>query len=174
VQAGFGTRLAWLADRDQEILLIGRDDEDARRAGKLALAVGIHRFGGFLAGGMTEWRREKRPAERIERLELQELPRRLEAGGRIQLLDVREQSERDRGYIPGSLFEPWHDIHDLPDGLDPERPVAVLCASGQRAAVAASLLQRHGARKVIHVTGGGAPKWDRLGNPIETPEKVPA
>jgi hydroxyacylglutathione hydrolase len=174
VQAGFGTRLAWLADRDQEIVLIGRDDEDARRAGKLALAVGVHRFGGFLAGGMTEWRREKRPAQRIERLELEELPQRLEADGRVQLLDVREQSERDRGYIPGSLFMPWHDIHDLPDGIDSTRPVAVLCASGQRAAVAASLIQRHGAREVIHVTGGGVPKWRRLGYPIETPQKAPA
>ena len=86
----------------------------------------------------------------------------------------REQSERDRGYIPGSLFMPWHDIHDLPDGIDSTRPVAVLCASGQRAAVAASLIQRHGAREVIHVTGGGVPKWRRLGYPIETPQKAPA
>ena len=37
VQAGFGTRLAWIADREQETVLVGRDDEDARRAAKLAL-----------------------------------------------------------------------------------------------------------------------------------------
>jgi hydroxyacylglutathione hydrolase len=30
VQAGFGTRLAWLADRDQDIVLVGRDDADAK------------------------------------------------------------------------------------------------------------------------------------------------
>jgi hydroxyacylglutathione hydrolase len=170
VQAGFGTRLAWLADRDQEIVLIGRDDEDARRAAKLALSVGIRKFGGYLAGGMTEWRREKRPVERIERVELEELPERTAAEPGIQLLDVREQSERDAGFIPGSLFEPWHDIHALPEGLEPGRPVAVLCASGARAAVAASLLQRYGAEEVLHVVNGGVPKWRALGHPIETPE----
>ncbi len=71
-QAGFGTRLAGIADREQEILLVGRDDEDARRAATLALAVDIRRLGGFLHGGMTEWRREQRPVGRIERLELED------------------------------------------------------------------------------------------------------
>lgn len=151
VQAGFGTRLAWLADRDQEIVLIGRDDEDARRAAQLALAVGISRFGGFLHGGLTEWRRECREVARIERIDVSEVRGRDD----VQLLDVREQSERDEVHVDGSLFEPWHDIHALPEGLDPDRPVAVVCASGERAAVAASLVQRHGARHVLHVVGGG-------------------
>lgn len=169
VQAGFGTRLAWLADRDQEIVLVGRDDDDARRAATLALAVGIRRLGGFLHGGMTEWRRERRPVERIERVELEELPERTQADPEVQILDVREQAERDAGYIPGSLFEPWHDIDELPEGLDPRRPVAVMCASGQRAAVASSLVQRYGAERVLHVVNGGVPKWGRLGHPLEEP-----
>jgi hydroxyacylglutathione hydrolase len=174
VRAGFGTRLAWLADRDQAIVLIGRDDEDARRAARLALSVGIRKLGGFLHGGMTEWRREKRPVQRIERLEIAELPERLRVDERLQILDVRERAEYEAGHIPGSLFEPWHDLDDLPAGLDPELPVAVLCASGERAAVGASLVQRHGASGVIHVTGGGVPRWNALGHPIERIEKAPA
>jgi hydroxyacylglutathione hydrolase len=169
LQAGFGTRLAWLADIDQEIVLIGRDDADARRAAKLAAAVGIKRFGGFLGGGMTEWRREDRPVEQIERLELERLPERARQDRSVQIIDVRERSEREQGYIPGSLFEPWHDIDALPEGLDPERPIAVLCASGQRAAVAGSLLQRYGAQRVIHVVDGGVPEWSQLGQPIDMP-----
>jgi len=172
VQAGFGTRLAWLADREQEIVLVGRDNEDARRAATLGLAVGIRKLGGFLHGGMTEWRREKRPVERIERIELEDLPERTESEPEMQILDVREQSERDGGYIPGSLFEPWHDIDELPEGFDPQRPVAVMCASGQRAAVASSLVQRYGAERVLHVVNGGVPKWGRLGHPIEEPAQT--
>jgi rhodanese-related sulfurtransferase len=42
-----------------------------------------------------------------------------------------------------------------------------MCASGQRAATAASLVQRLGGRHVIHVVDGGVPKWGRLGLPIE-------
>ena len=167
VQAGFGTRLAWLTDREQDVVLVGRGDEDARHAAKLCLSVGIRKLSGFLAGGMTEWRREQRPVERIERIDLEQLAERSRSEPELQLLDVRERSEWEAGHIPGSLFVPWHDIDALPDGLDPERPVAVLCASGQRAGVAASLLPRHGARQVVHVVGGGVPRWERLGHPIE-------
>ena len=55
----------------------------------------------------------------------------------LQILDVRERDEWEAGHIPESVFMPYHDIHALPD-IDPERPVAVICASGQRAAVGAS------------------------------------
>ena len=52
----------------------------------------------------------------------------------------------------------------------PSRPVAVVCGSGQRAAVGASLIQRYGAEDVTHVIDGGVPKWGRLGLPIESSE----
>jgi glyoxylase-like metal-dependent hydrolase (beta-lactamase superfamily II) len=151
--AGFGSRLAWLADREQDVVLIGRDDEDGRRAGRLAVAVGIRRLAGFLHGGMTSWRQEKRPVARIERLPIGQLPARED----VQVLDVRERSEWDAGHLDGSVHTPWHDIAGVPDGLDPERPIAVVCASGQRAAVAASLVARAGAPHVIHVVDGGVP-----------------
>lgn len=165
--AGFGSRLAWLADRDQEIVLVGRDDDDGRRAARLAAAVGISKLAGFLGGGMTAWRQEAREVQRIERLPLVDLAARATGSG-LQILDVRERSEWEAGHIPGSVFEPWHDILSMPGAVDPHRPVAVVCGSGQRAAVAASLMQKHGAEEVIHVIDGGVPKWKRLGHPIET------
>ena len=157
LRAGFGSRLAWLADREHEIVFVGRDDEDGRRAGRLAVAVGIRRLGGFLHGGMTSWRQEKRPVERIERTTVSELAERRDA----QLLDVRERSEWEAGHIPGSTFVPWHDLDALPDGLDPARPIAVICTSGQRAATAASLVRRAGAREVLHVVEGGVSDYLR-------------
>jgi glyoxylase-like metal-dependent hydrolase (beta-lactamase superfamily II)/rhodanese-related sulfurtransferase len=162
--AGFGTRLAWLADHDRDTLLIGRDDDDARAAAQLSVAVGVRRLGGSLAGGMTSWRQERRPVDRIERLDLEDLS--LDG---LQILDVRETSEHRAGIIPGSIAVPWHELSELPDGLDPERKVAVVCASGQRAGVAASLLQRLGARAVVHVVDGGVPRWKALGRPTVSP-----
>lgn len=163
---GFGSRLAWIADRDQEVIFAGRDDDDGRRAARLAVAVGIRRIAGFLGGGMTAWRQEGRPVEQLERLPAKELPARA-ADPALQVLDVRERSEWEEGHIPGSHSEPWHDIDGIPEGLDPERPVAVLCGSGARSAVAAGLLQRHGARDIIHVTEGGVGTWAELGSPLE-------
>jgi hydroxyacylglutathione hydrolase len=167
LRAGFGSKLAWLANLEQELVFIGRDNEDGRRAGQLAIAVGLRKLAGFLDGGMTSWRQERRKVESIERLPVAALADRA-AGDTIQILDVREQQEWETGHIPGSTFTPWHDINGLPDGLDPDRPIAVICGSGQRAATAASLIQRHGGRHVIHVVDGGVPKWERLGHPLHT------
>lgn len=167
-RAGFGSKLAWLADREQEIVLIGRDDEDGHRAGKLALAVGIRKLGGYLHGGMTSWRQEKRPTNTIERVALEDLEGRRAATPDLQILDVRDQGEYDAGHIPGSTLTTWHDITSWPAGLDPDLPVAVMCGSGQRAATAASLVVRHGGRDVVHVVDGGVPKWGRLGHDLET------
>jgi hydroxyacylglutathione hydrolase len=145
---------------------VGRDDLDATRAGHLAASVGVTNIAGYLSGGMTSWRQEKRPIERVERIDVAELHRRADE---LQILDVREQSEWDAGHIPGSSLVPYHDIHGrIPDGVDPAAPIAAICSSGQRSAVAASLLKRHGARHVIHVADGGVGTWERSGWPIES------
>jgi rhodanese-related sulfurtransferase len=115
---------------------------------------------------MTSWREDGLEVDRMRRMTVPELHERRERDG-IQVLDVRERAEWDAGHIAGSAHQPYHDIDAVPDGIDPARPVAVVCASGQRAAVAASLLQRHGAQQVIHVVGGGVPLWRREGWPVE-------
>jgi glyoxylase-like metal-dependent hydrolase (beta-lactamase superfamily II)/rhodanese-related sulfurtransferase len=165
LRAGFGSKLAWLARRDQEIVFVGRDDDGGRRAARLARAVGLSNLAGFLGGGHTSWLQEKREVEHIERLPLERLEVRMSEDG-FQLLDVRERSEWEAGHIPGSISHPWHDIDGLPEGIDADRPVAAICGSGERAGVAASLLQHHGADLVIHVTDGGVPRWQRLGRAL--------
>jgi rhodanese-related sulfurtransferase len=167
-RAGFGSKLAWLARPGQPLVLIGRDDDDALEAATLAGAVGLRDIAGYLAGGMTSWREDRLDVERVQRMTVPELHDRWAADGDgLQVLDVREQGEWDAGHIPGSLHRPYHDIDALPEGIDPERPVAVICMSGQRAATGASLVQRHGAREVFHVVDGGVPLWGRRGWPVE-------
>jgi rhodanese-related sulfurtransferase len=170
VRSGFGTKLAWVADREQDIVLVGRDDEDARRAGRLAVAVGMRKLAGFLAGGMTSWRVERRDVQHLERIGVPQLYHRRETEPDLQIVDVRERTEWDAGHIPGSHHVPYHDIHELPAQIDARRPVAAICGSGPRSAVAASLLQRHGAKHVIHVADGGVPTWGELGYDIEVAE----
>ena len=65
---------------------------------------------------------------------------------------------------------PYHDIHAIPEGIDPARPVAVICASGQRSAVAASLLALHGAKHVVQFADGGVGTWQRNGWPVTQAE----
>jgi len=167
LRPGFGTRLGWLADLGGEIVLIGRDDADGRAASRLCGAVGIASVAGHLAGGMTSWREDGRPVSRIERLAAAELAARIAADPALQVLDVREESEWRTVRIPGSIHRPYHQLHAVPEGLDPSGPVAVVCASGPRAGIAASLLARLGVVGVAHVVGGGVTSWERDGHPVE-------
>ena len=105
---------------------------------------------------MTSWSGLGLPVRKLERIDVDALHARRDELG---LLDVREPHEFDEGHIPGSVGVPYHDVAGLPGGIDPGRPVAVVCSSGQRAAVAASLLQAGGADDVIRVAGGGVGTW---------------
>ena len=142
-------------------MLVGRDDEDALDAAALAAAVGLRDVAGYLAGGMTSWREERRAVERVERLTVPELRERWRPT-RIQILDVRERDEWDARphprLGPRALPRP-----PRPAGRDRPGPAGRRdLRVGQRAAVAASLLARHGARHVIHVVDGGVGRWERL------------
>ena len=179
IRAGFGTKLAWIAGRDEAVILVGRDDDDAIHAAHLAAAAGVTTLGGYLSEGMTSWREEKRPTGSVERLDVDGLHIRVEGDGPrertdgVQLLDVREWAEWAQGHIPGSLHVPYHELHAIPSGLDLTRPVAVVCSSGQRSAVAASLLLRAGAARVVHVADGGVGTWRARGWPIELLRRGP-
>src|SRR5919112_39203 len=131
LRGGFGSRLAWIADHDQPVVFVGRDDADAAAAAGLAAAVAVTNVAGYLAGGMTSWREERRPTQAVARLTVPGLHERWERDrDALQVLDVRERHEWADGHIPGSLHVPYHDLHELPAELDPAGPVAVVCASG--------------------------------------------
>ncbi|MFG1949479.1 rhodanese-like domain-containing protein, partial [Nonomuraea sp. NPDC048826] len=68
-----------------------------------------------------------------------------------QFLDVRMPSEREETRLENAVerFLPDLFAQGVPDGLDPERPVLVACASGRRAAIAAGLLAREGYRPIV-------------------------
>jgi glyoxylase-like metal-dependent hydrolase (beta-lactamase superfamily II)/rhodanese-related sulfurtransferase len=160
LRAGFGTKLAWIADRDREVVLVGDGDADAAQAGQLAGSVGIRKIAGYLGGGMSSWTERGLPVQELERIDVEALHDRRD---KVQVLDVRERPEFEAAHIPGSIHVSYHDVTGIPEGIDPGRAIAVICSSGQRSAVAASLLLAHGAEHVIHVAGGGVGTWQQRG-----------
>jgi hydroxyacylglutathione hydrolase len=175
-KSGFGTKLAWLAAAAPQIVFVCTQDEDGERAGALAGAVGLAepaRRGGLLAGGVDAWTAAGEPLQSLARLSTDALETLLRSDGSVQILDARERAEFEGGHIPGSVHQTWHDITGVPEELDPARPIAVICAAGLRAGVAASLLQHHGAGHVIHVVDGGVPRWASLGGSLSFGASVP-
>jgi hydroxyacylglutathione hydrolase len=73
---------------------------------------------------------------------------------RLQVLDVRRESEWEGGHIAGASWWPLDNFKIAPPEIDRNLPVAVHCKSGYRSMIACSLLQRAGFQNVINVTGG--------------------
>jgi hydroxyacylglutathione hydrolase len=170
LRAGFGTKLAWLAAPAAAVAFVGADDAEERHAATLAAAVGLSdrvARGGVLAGGIGAWEAAGSPMWTLRRLPVDDLQALLAADPTMQVLDCREYADWRESRVRGSICAPWHDIDRIPEPIDAERPVAVICGSGQRAGTAASLLRRYGVREVIHVTDGGVAKWGRLGGPLD-------
>jgi rhodanese-related sulfurtransferase len=90
----------------------------------------------------------------------------------IQLVDCREPYEWEAGRVVGSVHIPLNAI--MAGGgadLDKERPVAVICRSGNRSELATMMFQARGYE--AHNVEGGIEAWAAEGLPIEAPDGSP-
>ncbi|HLB20357.1 MAG TPA: MBL fold metallo-hydrolase [Gaiellaceae bacterium] len=148
--SSFATRAGFVLDPDERIVIHASDEGEAAEAARGLRAVGFLELAGYVM--------EVPLTEKLEPMELDELEQLL-AQGTVQVLDVREKSERDEGYIPGSLHIPFRLLRGFgTEGVDTEKPVVTICESGMRASIAASVLTAAGvdARPVLH---GGVNDW---------------
>lgn len=146
--SSFGTKAAFVLPPGP-VVLHAADGEEAARAARALVAVGLFDLAGWQQGG---------GAERLEAVGLEELEGLLAADA-VELLDVREESERAAGSIPGARGLPYRAVRAAAeDGSLDGRPVVAVCESGPRAAIAASVLQSLGvdARPVLD---GGVVTW---------------
>jgi hydroxyacylglutathione hydrolase len=160
---GFGTKAAWIAEPAAELVLVADDEPAALHMQGLLESVGLS-AAGLLAGGFPAWTAAGLGVERFQVMDVDEL---YAAGGRVQILDVRDQHEWDEQRITGSQHVVYHDAGRVIPPLDRDRPVAVICTTGRRSAMAVGLVRRSGFAEVIHVTGGGVGTWAARGYPIE-------
>jgi rhodanese-related sulfurtransferase len=100
------------------------------------------------------------PAPQPETIRPQDLATRLAAGEPIQLVDVREDAELEMArlpqpvlHLPLSRSAEW--MADLPQRLERDRPVAVLCHAGVRSwHFGCWLIEQHAYPQVWNVQGG--------------------
>lgn len=68
------------------------------------------------------------------------------------LLDVRTPAEREKGFIPNSIFIPLDELRNRMNELPKDKEIIVSCQSGQRSYFACRILSQHGF-KVRNLTG---------------------
>jgi glyoxylase-like metal-dependent hydrolase (beta-lactamase superfamily II)/rhodanese-related sulfurtransferase len=147
------TFAGWVAPPDRDILLVASNPEEAREAALWLNRVGLDRVTGYLAGGMFSWTVNGLPTGRMGLASVHEAHTAISAGHRT-VLDVRAPSEYAEFHLPGSLNIPAPDLRTRYGELDPRGVYLVICSTGQRSALAASILISKGFSGVSCVAGG--------------------
>ena len=92
----------------------------------------------------------------MQNITVEELKQRMDAGDKIQLVDVREPSENTEFNIGGS-FLPLGKIQTMQiDDIDEfrDQELVLYCRSGNRSGQAALFLESMGFKNVKNLTGG--------------------
>jgi len=153
---------------NSEIVVLAATHAQVDEAVMRLARVGIENVIGYLKGGIDSWRYAGRSLETVPQVTVHDL--KLQAENRdLQILDVRRLTEYESGHVPHAVTEPLATLERNVSGLilDKEKPTAVICAGGYRSSAATSLLQRHGFKNLLNVTGGTS-AWINAGYPVET------
>jgi hydroxyacylglutathione hydrolase len=168
------TWAAWVVPYDRPLVLVaGEDDPESVVEGAVRklVRVGLDEVVGYLDGGVSAWAASGRDLDELPQTTPLELHRRREAGEAIEVLDVRTDDEWESGHVEGAHHVMAGELAESTDGVpaagdrqEAGPPLAVVCGSGYRSTVAASVLARAGFENLINVAGGMT-AWERAGLP---------
>ena len=149
----FSTYVGWLMPWGTPLTLIGESAEQVADAQRMLVRIGVDELQGSATGSAEELSAGTPPSS-YPRHTFAELPDVLvdaksATDADAVLLDVRRDDEYATDHIPGAAHVPMHHLLDRLDTLPPGQ-LWVHCASGYRASIAASLLDRAG-RDVVFI-----------------------
>jgi len=129
------------------MLIVDREEELARARLELA-RIGFDRVTGYVLAADLSTK------VAMEQLPAQSLRRQLGQPGSPHVLDVRTAPEWNRHHIDGAQHIPLPELLRAPPLDRKNAPLAVICGSGYRSSIAASVLRAKGFQKVQNISGG--------------------
>jgi glyoxylase-like metal-dependent hydrolase (beta-lactamase superfamily II)/rhodanese-related sulfurtransferase len=144
----FSTWAGFFVPVGKPIALVVGSAESARRA-RLELArIGYDDVIGYTeADSLTHVRQ-------LSQLGVDELHFALKRGEAPRLVDVRTAGEYEAQHIEGAIHMPLPSVPRRLTELSKDSPLAVICGSGYRSSIAASLLRNAGFSRIQNVMGG--------------------
>jgi len=143
--------VGWTLPFNSPLALVSYDSSQSERLTVDLFRVGYEDIRGFLP--YQQWLAAGRDTDPLPTAGLDQAAEALRTRS-LPVLDVRFANEQHDLPLPGAIERPVDQIRDWADSIDDE-PHLVVCESGQRAAMAASILAARG-KPVIPVIEGGA------------------
>jgi rhodanese-related sulfurtransferase/glyoxylase-like metal-dependent hydrolase (beta-lactamase superfamily II) len=161
LRGAFATWLGWLVpDPATPLIVVGGPGQDLGEVIWQALKIGYGNLAGSLDGGMAAWEAAGRPVAATPLL----TPGQVDPAA---VIDVRQAGEYAGGHLPGARNIELGALTSQAAAVQ-GRPVVTMCGHGERAATAASVLERAG-HTAVAVLAGGPPEWaDATGLALES------
>ena len=107
--------------------------------------------------------------KRVKETNVAEVKARLDRGEKLNLIDVREDSEWAKGHLPGARHLSKGVIERDIEKTFPDRDAELIlyCGGGFRSALSADNLQKMGYQNVISMDGGWR-GWNEAGGKVES------
>ena len=151
-----GVWAGWLLPFDTEVALVAERGQDVVDVAKQFARIGFDHVVGVIYD-IEAWATVNGELSSFDTATADDLYTAIQSGQRPQILDVRAPGDWAVGSIDGSIKRYTPFLKDgLPEELDRERDVWVVCATGFRALAAAAYVEQGGFRPVV-VTAGGVP-----------------
>ena len=155
LKGNFPTFAGWIMPIDRNILLVADSYQEAVTANLWARRVGVDRVVAYLNGGMTTWATDGYQVDQINIVSTENLYLRMTDGSHpLTLVDVRSPLEFADTHIKGAVNIPAPELRTRYNELRPENPAYLICSTGNRSSLAASILKQHGFKDVYNVAGG--------------------
>lgn len=105
---------------------------------------------------------------RVRETNVQEIKKRMDAGEKFYLVDVREDSEWAKGHLPNAIHLGKGVIERDIEAKVPDKSAELVlyCGGGFRSALAADNLQKMGYKNVLSMDGGWR-GWNESGYPTQ-------
>lgn len=155
----FATWAGWFLNYEEPFILIASDEQMEDLTRKL-MRIGLDNIQGYI----SDVEAIGIPLEKTEVINIDEFKNYLDKED-VEVIDVRGASEYKEGHIQGAKNIFVGTIQDHIDEIDTDKQVVIHCQSGARAAIAESMLAKHGV-KGVKVYSGGTEEWLAKENPV--------
>ena len=154
LNSNFPTFAGWVLPTDKDILLAADDYMKAIEANTWVRRVGVDSIVGYLDGGMAAWAVAGFKTSHIELISAEDLHGMITGTANFVLLDVRAPLEYKENQIEGAINIPVAELRTRHNELNKDKTTVLVCSSGNRSSLGASILKQHGFKDVYNVAGG--------------------
>jgi len=159
------TWAGWMLPDDVSIALVLDDENQLEHVVNALIRVGFDKIRGYLEGGIWAWENHAMDTTHLKTISSHDLHVNLKEDPKPFVLDVRTGSEWNAGHIANANHIHAGLVQNNLNILPKDRHISIVCGSGFRASIVASMLMREGFKDISNVFGGMS-AWKEEGLPV--------